>query len=72
MSYIFYLISNRQFDAIATVTSELYNFVDLAEPVLAVFLDLSKAFDTVNVNHSKLFGGLGRVRGLPFQFSRTI
>lgn len=43
------IVSNRQFGfkkevstnkAIATLTSELYNFVYMSEPVLRVFLDL--------------------------------
>ena len=62
------IISNNQFgfregmgttDAIAEVTSVIYDNVDKRKKCLAVFLDLAKAFDTVS--HDKLLQRLGNV-----------
>jgi Reverse transcriptase (RNA-dependent DNA polymerase) len=68
------LISSNQFgfiknkctdDAIFQLTSNLYKALDNSEKALAIFLDLAKAFDTVN--HSILLSKMEDIgiRGLP-------
>lgn len=51
------ILSDRQFgfrgarstqDAIAHITSEIYSNVDKNKPTMCIFVDLAKAFDTVN------------------------
>ena len=54
-------------DAIAKLTSLMYDALDKSNPSLVVFLDLAKAFDTIS--HSQLLQKLQSVgcRGVPFQ-----
>ena len=46
-------------DAIADLTSKIYNAMDAAEPSLGVFVDLAKAFDTVS--HNDLLDALDNI-----------
>ena len=51
------ILSNKQFgfvkgrgtkDALKNITNILYNNLDKSKPIIGTFLDLAKAFDTVN------------------------
>ena len=51
------ILSNKQFgfvkgrgtkDALNHITNILYNILDKSKPIIGIFLDLAKAFDTVN------------------------
>lgn len=57
--------------ALATFTDFIYKNLDLSRPVIAVFIDLAKAFDTVNFD--KLFAKLIRcgIRGLALELIRS-
>ena len=74
------IISDRQYgfrenrstqDAICDLTSKIYESLDKSEPVLAVFVDLAKAFDTVC--HTKLLQKLDAVgiRGQTLQLLKN-
>lgn len=74
------ILSNMQFgflkgkstsDAIATLTEYVYSSLDESLPCLTVFLDLTKAFDTVN--HKLLLKKLKRygIRGIPLTLLKS-
>lgn len=74
------ILSEKQFgfvnnkgtkDALATITDIIYNKLDNSEPVIAIMLDLAKAFDTVN--HKLLFDKLERlgIRGTPLNLIKS-
>lgn len=76
----FNIISNNQFgfrkgtgcdNALASITEFIYNRLDLTKPVIATFLDLAKAFDTVN--HEILYDKLYRlgIRGLALDLIKS-
>lgn len=76
----FNIISNNQFgfrkgtgcdNALASITEFIYNRLDLTKPVIATFLDLVKAFDTVN--HEILYDKLYRlgIRGLALDLIKS-
>lgn len=58
-------------DAIAKLTSLMYNSIDLSKPSLCVFLDLAKAFDTVC--HKRLINRLESIgiRGLALELFKS-
>lgn len=56
----FNLLSDKQYgfrearstqDAIADLTAKIYSSVNISEPVICIFVDLAKAFDTVSHSH---------------------
>lgn len=76
----FQLISKKQFgfqehkstnDAIKSLTSKMYDAMDSSEPSLVIFLDLAKAFDTVD--HDKLLKKLELIgfRGLSLNLMKS-
>ena len=58
-------------DAVQSLTELIYEKLDKSERVMAIFLDLSKAFDTVN--HNKLLQKLQNIgiRGLPLHLIKS-